>query len=39
MDYETKTIGELKEMPRNDGWEGVPTVSEAEGWDGIVEQW
>ncbi len=39
MKNEKDTIGELKEMPREDGWEPIPTIGENEGWTGEVEQW
>jgi hypothetical protein len=39
MDKEAKTIGELKEMPKNDGWEEPQTIGESEGWMGTIEEW
>lgn len=36
---EPKTIEELKEMPRNDGYEPIPTIGENENWTGFVEKW
>ena len=34
-----KNIEEIKEMPRNDGWEPIPTIGENEGWLGGIEEW
>jgi hypothetical protein len=39
MEKEKTTIEELKEMPRNDGWETTPTIGENENWTGEVEKW
>lgn len=39
MKNEKGTIGELKDMPREDGWEPIPTIGEIEGWTGEVEEW
>ena len=36
---EKRTIEEIKEMPRNDGWGKPRTIGEAEGWSGQVENW
>ena len=36
---EKGTIGELKDMPRNDGYGHVPTIGENEQWLGFVEDW
>ena len=32
-----KDIEELKEMPRNDGYQPIPTIGENENWPGVVE--
>ena len=34
-----KTIEELKEMPRNDGYNPIPTIGETEGMMGEIERW
>ena len=34
-----KTIEEVKEMPRNDGYNPIPTVGETEGMMGEIERW
>ena len=35
----SKTIGELKEMSKSDGWQDfIPTLGKTEGWTGEVEK-
>lgn len=33
------TIEEIKEMPREDGWDEIPTIGELENWSGEVEDY